>query len=207
MAPTTPKHLHQSYLSVPHQPAERSVRKRCYAASKVPECHRPRTRHAGPPIRHSGEGRNPEGRREVWQRHQNSPTNQRTQFSYLGVPAPVGTSQTIGTKASPETPIRDTWLPGQTDESRSFRRDPQLPAPQLGDPPLPLGEGWGEGQSWGENQKPLLHRRHNLAYTAFRPTKMPTLDTKLTPVGFYPTEMSGYYPTAKNRPVRYYLVW
>ena len=49
--------------------------------------------------------------------------------------------------------------------------------------------------------------RHNLAYTAFRPTKMPTLDTKLTPVGFYPTEMSGYYPTAKNRPVRYYLDW
>ncbi len=36
---------------------------------------------------------------------------------------------------------------------------------------------------------------------------MLTLDTKLTPVGFYPTEMSGYYPTAKNRPVRYYLVW
>ena len=49
--------------------------------------------------------------------------------------------------------------------------------------------------------------RHNLAYTAFRPTKMPTLDTKLTPVGFYPTEMSGYYPTAKNLPVRYYVVW
>ena len=42
----------------------------------MPECHRPRTRHAGPPIvipakagippnRHSGEGRNPEGRWEA----------------------------------------------------------------------------------------------------------------------------------------------
>ena len=36
---------------------------------------------------------------------------------------------------------------------------------------------------------------------------MPTLDTKLIPVGFYPTEMSGYYPTAKYRPTRYNLDW
>ena len=50
----------------------------------------PRRRESrAPPLRHSRESGNPEGRCGLWQQHQNSPTNQCTQFSYLVTPASV----------------------------------------------------------------------------------------------------------------------
>ncbi len=114
-APMTPKRFQQpdphatpprkptSYLGVPaNSPHERLVRKWCYAASSMPECHRP-------PLRHSRGSGNPEGRGGT-NDAQTLPAT-RPPSSYLGVPATAGMSDWYGSTS--RTPIRDGWFPSR----------------------------------------------------------------------------------------------
>ena len=160
--------------------------------------------------------RRPESRVGVWVA--NDPQTPAPVSTPVFIPWRAGTSDWH--ESMSRTPIRDESFPPRPLVS-SCRRPLESPRTRHAGPPIviPAKAGIQRGGvapiTRKHFQRPGLifiprcagTSRHNLAYTAFRPTKMPTLDTKLTPVGFYPTEMSGYYPTAKNRPVRYYLVW
>ena len=126
--------------------------------------------HSGPSIRHSGEGRNPEGWGEGivarglvprWGRGgawQNPPCrfavpNHNSRFSYLGVPAPAGMSDCY--ESMSRTPIRDRPL--QQPLIGHSRHPLVIPAPQFVIPAIksmprtPIRgrnpEGWGEGKT------------------------------------------------------------
>ena len=105
----------------------------------------PRTRHSGPPIRHSGEGRNPGlayglqmTRKHL---HQSAP-----RFSHLGVPAPAGTSDWH--ESMSRTPIRDESFPPRPLVSSSrpvgipSHSSCRPPASSFRRRPESRGEGW-----------------------------------------------------------------
>ena len=130
-----------------------------------------------PPIRHSGEGRNPEGRGEGnvarglvprWGRGgawRNPPCqfavpNHNSGFSYLGVPAPAGISDCY--ESMSRTPIRDRPLRQplirhsrhplvNPAPNSSFRRRPESRGAGRGECSAgacpPLGSGWGVTES------------------------------------------------------------
>ena len=127
---------HNSRFSYPGVPAPTGMSD-CYESmSRTPIRDRPLQQpligHSGPSIRHSGEGRNPEGWGEGivarsktsrgeglvprWRRggaQQNPPCqfaapNHYSRFSYLGVPAPAGMSDCY--ESMSRTPIRDRPL-------------------------------------------------------------------------------------------------
>ena len=112
----------------------------------------PRTRHSGPPIRHSGEGRNPGlayglqmTRKHL---HQSAP-----RFSHLGVPAPAGTSDWY--ESMSRTPIRDEWYPRRplVSSCRLPSESPRTrhPAPQSSFRRRPESRGAEGWQNWHSN--------------------------------------------------------
>ena len=158
----TRKHLHQSaprfsHLGVP-APAGMSdwpesmsrtpIRDESFPPRPlVSSCRRPlespHTRHAGPPIRHSGEGRNPGlayglqmTRKHL---HQSAP-----RFSHLGVPAPAnGTKACPGLRSGMNRSRHDRWS-----RHAGVRWNPLalvMPAPQFVIPAKAGIQGWRMG--------------------------------------------------------------
>ena len=148
--------------------------------------------HSGPSIRHSGEGRNPEGWGEGivarglvprWGRGgawQNPPCrfavpNHNSRFSYLGVPAPTGMSDWY--ESTSRTPIRDRPLQqpliGHSGPSIRHSGDQKhAPYPDTGPESRRVGEGKTTANLWvktdvRESTTPAaVNSSRNIALTA-----------------------------------------